>query len=240
MVVRSRNVPLRSGIIYLDESRPAPVALITLGDLKSCPHLIGCLSMGKKHGSPFPHEARARHVYVIAGDRDRVKIGVSKNVKRRRTSLQASNPERLSIVHSYTPRTKTAFEVETGVAALLSRRRVSGEWFKCEPKLAIVAIRAVADNNEVEKEFIGLWLDHEDKTDIWLRADEHAQFVRRGRDTVAKHEANAHAEALWAEVKALGGVLQARHPMLYREVHRFNGEPFFRHPAPTPLMGVGR
>jgi hypothetical protein len=103
---------------------------------------------------PRDREARATHIYVFARSDGLLKIGISRNPRQRRESIQKATPDRLTL--EYSERVETAREIETRVHAFLRPFRVSGEWFRCETKLAILAIDAVKTGSARLLEFLPL------------------------------------------------------------------------------------
>jgi len=59
------------------------------------------------------------------------KIGVSKNVGARLTSLQAACPLELQIIHTFAP--KHPRRIEYTLHQMFDKRRYRGEWFELEP-----------------------------------------------------------------------------------------------------------
>lgn len=104
---------------------------------------------------PRSHEARANYVYLIKrsdgsdGLDSLIKVGVSKNVRNRRSHLANASPEKLSILKTIKPGRGLAFHIETAVKFLLRPFCVRGEWFKCSEALAMLALRA-AEHGELE------------------------------------------------------------------------------------------
>jgi len=69
----------------------------------------------------------AGYVYFIRSETGEVKIGVSKDPKKRLSSLQAGNPVTLEILT--TRKSNRPYELESKLHSILSDLRVSGEWF---------------------------------------------------------------------------------------------------------------
>ena len=78
-----------------------------------------------------------------------IKVGVSCNVRKRRSLLAEASPERLSILKIIKPGKALAFHIESGVKILLRRFRIRDEWFKCSDTLALLALHA-AEHGELE------------------------------------------------------------------------------------------
>ena len=98
---------------------------------------------------PRLNEAWANYVYLIERADGAIKVGISKNVRRRRSHLAHASPEKLSILKTIRTKQKLAFHIETGVKVLLRPFHIRGEWFKCSKALALLALRA-AEHGELE------------------------------------------------------------------------------------------
>lgn len=72
--------------------------------------------------------AKLQSVYLIT-DGKCFKIGIAKNIRSRLSSLQTSNPNRLSLCSVYKPKQATAFYVEQQLHNYFKGYRLSGEWF---------------------------------------------------------------------------------------------------------------
>jgi predicted GIY-YIG superfamily endonuclease len=81
--------------------------------------------------NPRTNEARAHYVYLIKRSDGLIKVGVSKNVRARRSSLANASPEKLSILKTIKPGKGLAFHIESAVKFLPRAYRVRGEWFNC-------------------------------------------------------------------------------------------------------------
>ena len=81
------------------------------------------------------------YVYVIqAGDDAVCKIGIAGCPKKRLRTLQIGSPQRLNLVAAFgMPRDKAA-RVESACHIFLAADRVSGEWFKVHPDLAVLLV----------------------------------------------------------------------------------------------------
>jgi hypothetical protein len=78
-----------------------------------------------------------------------IKVGVSRNVAKRRSRLEQASPETLSILKTIETDKVLAFHIESGVKVLLRQFRTRGEWFKCSDTLALLALHA-AEHGELE------------------------------------------------------------------------------------------
>lgn len=78
---------------------------------------------------PRREEAKAHFVYLIKRADGMIKVGISKNVSRRRSELAHASPEKLSILKIVRSSSGLTFQIETAVKFLLRPFRVRGEWF---------------------------------------------------------------------------------------------------------------
>jgi hypothetical protein len=82
-------------------------------------------------------------LYVIRGDHNMVKIGVSTNPNARLASLRTASA--FPIDFSYIAVTPgTGFDIEAGAHEMLKGHRCSGEWFDVPPEMAVAAIAGAA------------------------------------------------------------------------------------------------
>jgi Meiotically up-regulated gene 113 len=82
-------------------------------------------------------------VYVIRGDHNLVKIGVSTNPNARLAQLRTASA--FPIDFSYIAVTPgTGFNIEQGAHAMLASHRCNGEWFDVAPEMAVAAIAGAA------------------------------------------------------------------------------------------------
>lgn len=86
-------------------------------------------------------------LYVITGDHERVKVGVSANPNRRRAQLQTGSPFPLRLAYSaVTP--GTGYDIEAEAKRTLNRYRcVQGsgdEWYNVPVEMAVAALQAAA------------------------------------------------------------------------------------------------
>lgn len=81
----------------------------------------------------------AKYIYVIPCE-DLLKIGVARDVKDRWRALATSNP--LIGEPLYVSKTLDgAITIEREIHAELRKYRVRGEWFRCDPQIALDAVR---------------------------------------------------------------------------------------------------
>ncbi|HEY9768560.1 MAG TPA: GIY-YIG nuclease family protein [Coleofasciculaceae cyanobacterium] len=81
--------------------------------------------------------ATTEYVYFIHSEESNtIKIGRAKNVEKRLKSLQTANPYELKIIKMFKVKGgKAAQELEHDLHQKFDHLRLSGEWFKAEPKL---------------------------------------------------------------------------------------------------------
>lgn len=135
---------VRSSILRGSTSCPIFTMQNHAGTRAGLRHICGtvCSWSVRMKRSPQRSIDLATHVYVIDRGDGFTKIGISRNTKKRRNSLQAATPDRLKIVFRLKPETMSAGEVERRALALLKPWHVSGEWFRCAPRLAKIAVEA--------------------------------------------------------------------------------------------------
>jgi hypothetical protein len=82
-------------------------------------------------------------VYVVRGDHNMVKVGVSTNPNARLAQLRTGSayPIDFAFIGS-TP--GTGYDIEQAAHALLDRHRCNGEWFDVPPEMAVAAVTASA------------------------------------------------------------------------------------------------
>jgi hypothetical protein len=82
-------------------------------------------------------------LYVIRGDHNMVKVGVSTNPNARLAQLRTASA--FPIDFSYIAVTPgTGFDIEQGAHAMLASHRCNGEWFDVAPEMAVAAIAGAA------------------------------------------------------------------------------------------------
>lgn len=83
-------------------------------------------------------------VYVIRGDHNLIKIGVSTNPTARLATLRTASPFPIDFAYVCAVQgpASEAFALEADAHALLSRQRLSGEWFDIPADMAVAAIAA--------------------------------------------------------------------------------------------------
>jgi hypothetical protein len=95
-----------------------------------------------------PHRKPAEPItgsflYVIRGDHNMVKVGVSTNPNARIGQLRTASA--FPIDFSYLAVTPgTGFDIEAGAHTMLASHRCSGEWFDVQPEIAVAAIAGAA------------------------------------------------------------------------------------------------
>lgn len=168
--------------------------------------------------SPHENETRARFVYVITRPDRLCKIGVSKNVKRRLSALQMATPDRLTLFHHEKPTEAPALEIERGAMVLLKQWHASGEWFRCKPRAAVLAIQAARNGDLRIRRFLDLLWQSEDATAKWERLCTRS----RSRDRDIREEATREQDAAWEIVKSLHRLFENEYLDLWRGI-----DPYF-------------
>ena len=96
-------------------------------------------------GAPAAQEAPAAFVYVIKGEGERRKIGVSVSPLERLKTLQTGSPYKLGIEYSAPVYGASAFNVEGEAQDILDKLRLEGDWFAVSLNMAIATVYAAAD-----------------------------------------------------------------------------------------------
>jgi hypothetical protein len=78
------------------------------------------------------------NIYVVAAGRRHIKIGVSRDVKRRIRGIQTGCPYTVRLVQSWN--TSRAREIERKAHRLLAKYRWAGEWFDVPSRVAALAV----------------------------------------------------------------------------------------------------
>jgi Meiotically up-regulated gene 113 len=100
------------------------------------------LAIKPKHRTPA-EPITGSFVYVIRGDHNLVKIGVSTNPNARLAQLRTASA--FPIDFSYIAVTPgTGFDIERGAHEMLKSHRCNGEWFDVQPEIAVAAIAGAA------------------------------------------------------------------------------------------------
>jgi hypothetical protein len=114
-------------------------------------YLFGPRFMGIRPGISFqPSDLRshkppstASYVYVIKGDHENVKIGVTKSPETRLAQLQTGASQKIEYAF-IAPASGDPYAIEKEAHAMLARSRLNGEWFDVPPELAIAAVTGAA------------------------------------------------------------------------------------------------
>jgi hypothetical protein len=143
--------------------------------------------------NPRRNQAKAHFVYLIKRTDGMIKVGISKNVRRRRSQLVLASPDELSILKMVKSSPGLAFQIGAAVKFLLRPLRIRGEWFNCSDALALLALRAAETGElecraciaaEIERQRLGHELDRE--------------YAAFGASHEATHERWAnHCIAMW-------------------------------------------
>ena len=91
-----------------------------------------------------PNVLGGSFVYVIKGEHNRCKIGISSNPTARITQLRTASPFPLSFAFLGATSGNDGSAIEREAHALIDRYRKSGEWFDCPVELAVAAVNASA------------------------------------------------------------------------------------------------
>lgn len=87
-------------------------------------------------------------VYLVAQDRELMKIGITTNLKSRLSGLQTANPYKLELLAWSLPmKAWRARLAESGVHEVLQDARITGEWFRCN---ATTAVECMAGTGGIE------------------------------------------------------------------------------------------
>jgi hypothetical protein len=115
------------------------------------PRILGIrpgISFGAEDFGRRTHRAPAEpmtgsFVYVVRGDHNLVKIGVTTNPRARLASLRTASA--FPIDFSYIAVTPgTGFDIEQAAHTMLASHRCNGEWFDVAPEMAVAAIAGAA------------------------------------------------------------------------------------------------
>ena len=85
------------------------------------------------------------NVYVVAGGRRHVKIGIARDVEKRRRGIQTGCPFTVKTVQSW--HTSRAREIERKAHAVLARYRWAGEWFDIPQRAAALTVGILVKAN---------------------------------------------------------------------------------------------
>ena len=88
---------------------------------------------------------RQSRLYLIGSGLkgDPIKIGISGDVGKRLSQLQASNPHKLEILFSVDLTADIVYKVETACHNSLKRYHLSGEWFNVDLETSIKTVKSV-------------------------------------------------------------------------------------------------
>jgi hypothetical protein len=94
-------------------------------------------------GRPRATATTGSFVYVLRGDHNMTKIGVSTNPNARLAQLRTASAFPIDFAFvGVTP--GTGFDIERAAHALLANHRCNGEWFDVTPEIAVAAVHAAA------------------------------------------------------------------------------------------------
>ncbi|KQB59371.1 GIY-YIG nuclease family protein [Acidovorax sp. SD340] len=80
-----------------------------------------------------------KFLYVIESEAQLVKIGVAKDVEKRKATLEATGGHALTLIQSFGPFTQ-ATKIEAKAHQTLASHRMKGEWFSCSVTEALAAV----------------------------------------------------------------------------------------------------
>jgi hypothetical protein len=93
----------------------------------------------KKPGEPMT----GSFLYIVRGDHNLVKVGVTTNPNARMAQLRTASA--FPIDFSYIAVTPgTGFDIEQGAHEMLKSHRCNGEWFDVQPEMAVAALAGAA------------------------------------------------------------------------------------------------
>jgi hypothetical protein len=115
--------------------------------------------------TPREAEAQARFVYVLERADGVSKIGISNNPKRRRSQIAQAGPDKLTIARIFRVG-HVAVHVEACAKAMLEPLRIRGEWFRCVPGLAILAVETSINGSLEARACVVAELERRRLTDI--------------------------------------------------------------------------
>lgn len=78
----------------------------------------------------------ASYVYILQC-KDFIKVGVSKNPKKRLAQIQTCNPNHVDLAYAHMCPEACSKDIEKMVHEKLSKHRVNGEWFSCSAETVI-------------------------------------------------------------------------------------------------------
>lgn len=86
---------------------------------------------------------QTKYIYIIRDGSGACKIGITDNPKQRLNELQIGSSVKLRIYNLIPVQAGKARRFESKIHRLLKNRRLQGEWFFVDPKIALEAILAV-------------------------------------------------------------------------------------------------
>lgn len=103
---------------------------------------FGGAARRRRQGAPT-EPMTGSFLYVIRGDHNMTKVGVTTNPQARLAQLRTGSA--FPIDFSYIAVTPgTGFDIEAGAHAMLNSHRCNGEWFDVPPEMAVAAIAGAA------------------------------------------------------------------------------------------------
>jgi hypothetical protein len=83
-------------------------------------------------------------VYVVRGDHNLVKIGITTNPRARLASLRTGSAFPIDYAYLAVTPGESRAAIESGTHTLLDKHRCNGEWFDVQPEMAVAAIAGAA------------------------------------------------------------------------------------------------
>lgn len=88
----------------------------------------------------FPSDWKS--IYIMKWESGEIKIGVSKNVKKRKKNIETSGMMKIANVYKTNP-CSNPYEIEAIMHERFKKSRIQGEWFSCDMGTAILALDKV-------------------------------------------------------------------------------------------------
>jgi mRNA-degrading endonuclease toxin of MazEF toxin-antitoxin module len=88
----------------------------------------------------FPSDWKS--IYIMKRESGEIKIGVSKNVKKRKKNIETSGMMKIANVYKTNP-CSNPYEIEAIMHERFKKSRIQGEWFSCDMGTAILALDKV-------------------------------------------------------------------------------------------------
>jgi hypothetical protein len=109
--------------------------------------ILGAEDFGRGRGTqraPAAEPMTGGFVYVVRGDHNMIKVGVTTNPRARLASLRTGSAFPIDYAYLAVTPGESRTEIETATHALLDKHRCNGEWFDIAPEMAVAAIAGAA------------------------------------------------------------------------------------------------